>query len=88
MPGDRCIVYGNSKGKDASICLHRFPAGEKKKKCIEAMGLPESSVKQYSRICSRNFRNGDPTNGPDKNLGRKFASPKKQWSRRLSNGVL
>ena len=46
------------------------------------MGLHESSVKQYSRICSRHFRNGDPANGPDKSLGRKFASPKKQWSRR------
>ena len=89
MPGDRCIVCGNSKAKDASICLHWFPAGEIK--WIEAMGLSESSVKQHSRICSRHFRNGDPVNGPDKSLGKKFASPKKLWSKKglkgLSNGV-
>ncbi len=58
--GELCVETLKLKmpAKDASICLHRFPAGEKKKKWIEAMGLPESSVKQYSRIYSRHFRNG------------------------------
>lgn len=83
MAGDRCVVCGNSKAKDPNISMHRFPAGEmKRKRWIEIMGLAEGKVKQHSRICSRHFRNGDPANGPEKTLGKKFASPKKLWSRR------
>lgn len=83
MAGDRCIVCGNTKTKDASVSMHRFPAGElKRKRWIKTMELAEGTVKQHSRICSRHFRNGDPANGPDKTLGQKFASPKKRWSRR------
>ena len=73
----------NSKAKDPNISMHRFPAGEmKRKRWIEIMGLAEGKVKQHSRICSRHFRNSDPANGPEKTLGKKFASPKKLWSRR------
>ena len=51
MAGDRCVVCGNSKAKDPNISMHRFPAGEmKRKRWIEIMGLAEGKVKQHSRI--------------------------------------
>ena len=54
MAGDRCVVCGNSKAKYPNISMHRFPAGEmKRKRWIEIMGLAEG--KQHSRICSRQF---------------------------------
>ena len=83
ITGDRCIVCGNSKTKDPNISLHRFPAGEvKKRRWIEIMELIKGTVKPHSRICSRHFRNGDLSSGPERTLGKKFASPKKLYSKR------
>ena len=83
MPGDRCIVCGNSRAKDLSASFHRFPSDLSKKQLwIQEFGLLEGTVKPFSRVCSRHFRNGDPNNGPDKTLGARFASPKKRGTPR------
>lgn len=83
MPGDRCIVCGNTKAKDVSMSMHRFPMDEKKRnEWCKAFGLREGAVKAYSRVCSRHFRDGIVANGPEKTLGKRFASPKKRWTAR------
>ena len=88
MPGDRCIVCGSSRAKDPDASFHRFPSDLSKTKLwIEEFGLIEGSVKTFSRVCSRHFRNGDPVNGPDKTLGTRFASPKKRGTSRLKRAT-
>ena len=78
MLGDRCIVCGSSRAKDPSASFHHFPSDLSKKQLwIDEFGLLEASVKPFTRVCSRPFRNGDPANGPDKTMGSRFASPKK-----------
>ena len=88
MPGDRCIVCGNSRTKDPDASFHRFPSDLSKKQLwIAEFGLLEESVKPFSRVCSRHFRNGDPSNGPDKTLGARFASPKKRETSRSRRAI-
>ena len=54
---------------------------------IDEFGLLEASVKPFTRVCSRHFRNGDPANGPDKTLGARFASPKKRGTSRAQRAT-
>ena len=66
------------RAKDPNVSFHCFPSNLGKKQLwIEEFGLLEGSIKPFSRVCNRHFRNGDPNNGPDKTLDTKFASPKK-----------
>ena len=61
--------------------MHRFPAEEsKRKQWLEAFGLTKNLIKPHSHFYSRNFKDGNPANGPGKTVGKCFASPKKQWS--------
>ena len=58
-----------------------FPAEEsKRKQWFKAFGPTENLIKTHSCVCSRHFKDGNPANGPDKTVGKRFASPKKQWS--------
>ena len=83
MPGDRCVVCGNSKAKDPSISMHRFPSDAKKKqRWCEIFDMSYDDVKAYHRVCSRHFKDGNVQNGPDRTLGKHFASPKKPWTAR------
>ena len=88
MPGDRCIVCGSSRAEDPDASFHCFPSDlSKKQRWIEEFRLIEGSVKTFSRVCSRHFRNGDPANGPHKTLGARFASPKKRGTSRLKRAT-
>ena len=31
IPGDTCVVYGNTCASDPSVCFHRFPANPEKR---------------------------------------------------------
>ena len=83
MP-DTCFVCGNTKAKDPSVSFHRFPMDpERRSKWITYLHLKESAVKDFHRVCSRHFPNGDGTNNdPCLTLGKRFASPMKCWSAR------
>ena len=83
MPGDRCIVCGNTRQKDKSVSLHRFPRKEPKRgRWLEALELVEEDLKDFHRLCSRHFPDGDATKDPRLSLGKRFASPKKRWTSR------
>ena len=49
---------------------------------MRAMGLREDGIKDHHRVCSRHFPNADPRNKPELSLGKRFASPRKQWTSR------
>lgn len=82
MPGDRCVVCGNSRKRDPSASFHRV-----RKEWISDLGLTIDRIKGFTRVCSRHFRNGDISNGPDKHLGVRFASPKKRGTARAQRVV-
>lgn len=76
MPGDACIVCGNTRAKDRSVSMHRLPRDATKRgEWISALGLNEDDLKDYHRVCSRHFPNADPRNKPELSLGKRFASP-------------
>lgn len=83
MP-DACLVCGNTKAKDHSVSFHRFPKDqERRSKWISSLQLKENVVKDFHRVCSRHFPNGDAINNDlNLTLGKKFASPMKSWSAR------
>ena len=76
MPGDRCVICGNTRAKDNSISLHRFPSDpERRQLWMGALQLQEDEIKPDMRVCSRHFREGDAaTNVPNPALGKRFAS--------------
>ena len=83
MPGDQCIVCGNTRHKDKSVSLHRLPRKEPKRgRWLEALDFVEEDLKDFHRVCSRHFLDGDATKDPQLNLGKRFASPKKRWTSR------
>ena len=58
--------------------MFRFPADEtRRKQWLEALKLSEAEVGEHSRICSRHFLHGDPSNTSSLDIGKRFASPKK-----------
>ena len=70
MPGDQCIVCGNTRHKDKSVSLHRVPRKEPKRgRWLEAIDLVEEDLKDFHRVCSRHFLDGDATKDPQLNLG-------------------
>ena len=77
------MICGNSRTKDKSVSLHRFPADPAKRQAwIDALKLRVEDVKSHSRLCIRHFPNADPSKTPDLALGKRFASPKKSWTAR------
>ena len=82
-PEDQCIVCGNTRHKDNSVSLHRLPRKEPKQgRWLEALDLVEEDLKDFHRVYSRHFLDGDATKDPQLNLGKRFASPKKRWTSR------
>ena len=63
--------------------MRRFPQDEaKRQRWIEALALQDFVIKGHHRVCSRHFPNADVRNDPHLTLGKRFASPKKQWTGR------
>ena len=80
MHGDTCVV--NTQAIDKSVSMHRFPQDEVKwQQWIEEIGLQDVVIKDHHRFCSH-FSNGDARNDPQLTLGKRFGSPKKQWTGR------
>ena len=79
MPGDSCIVCGNSRAKTPQLSFHRFPSDpQRRSEWLEVFQLREDQVKPHHRVCSRHFPGGNPHNKPDLSLGKRFASPVKK----------
>lgn len=79
MPGDTCVICRNTCASDPSVSFHRFPANpEKRPVWLQVFQMDESDLKPYSRVCSRQFPDGDTKKEPEANLGKRFASPKKR----------
>ena len=39
MPGDTCIICGNTRAKDASVSMHRFPQEQmKRERWLRSLG--------------------------------------------------
>ena len=58
MPGDSCIVCGNSCIKDRGVSFHRFPSDPAHcSVCMQFFKLDET-VKSCSRVCCRHFPGG------------------------------
>ena len=88
MPGDSCIVCGNSRKKAPQLSYHRFPSNPvKRSQWLRVFELDPEAVKPHSRVCSRHFMNGDPKNDPQANIGRRFASPVKKGSDRTTRAI-
>ena len=79
MPGDTCVVCGNTRASDPSVCFHRFPANpEKRAVWLRVFQLDESDLEFYSRVCSRHFPDGDAKKEPEVNLGKRLLLPRKE----------
>ena len=77
MPNS-CVCCGRVKGKDGKVSMFRLPADKKRRQqWLDALDLTEDDVNEYTRVCSRHFLHGNPSNPPSLDLGKKFASPKK-----------
>ena len=65
--------------------MHCFPPLSKPElhqQWFVALNLKSEDVKSHHCVCSRHFRNGDTSNLPSLNLGKKFRSPKKMLTPR------
>lgn len=84
MPGDTCIMCGNTRAKDPSVSMHHFPMeNTKKQRWLKALGLQDDEVGSHHRVCSRHFPEGDAkSHDPQLNLGKRFALPMKRWTGR------
>ena len=83
MPGDTCVFCGNTRQKDPSVSMHRFPQDPKlRSEWIKALKLDDRAIKSHHRLCSRHFPQGNRNNIPSSSLGKRFASPKKCWTSR------
>ena len=88
MPGDSCVVCGNSRKKAPKLSYHRFPTNQaKRSQWLRVFQLDPEVVKPHTRVCSRHFMNGDPINDPQANIGRRFASPIKKGSDRITRAI-
>ena len=89
MPGDACIVCGNTRKKAPQLSYHRFPSDpERRALWLQAFQLTEEQIRPHSRVCSRHFPDGNPLNKPDLSLGKRFASPVKKGAPRTKRAKL
>ena len=64
-------------GETKDVSMFRFPADEsRKEQWLKALGLKASKITKKTRICSRHFLNGDSSQVPSLDTGKRFASPK------------
>ena len=63
MPGDTCVFCGNTRQKDPSVSMHRFPQDPKlRSEWIKALKLDDRAIKSHHRLCSRHFPQGNRNN--------------------------
>ena len=88
MPGDLCVVCGNYRKHNPQLSFHRFPTDVAKRSLwVRIFEMDPEAVKPHHRVCSLHFLNGDPKNGPQPHIGRRFASPIKKGSDRRARAI-
>ena len=74
-----CIV--RKKGPvEGSVTMHCFPLlskPEQRHQWLSTLNLKLHDIKNHHCACSRHFRNGDTSNSPSVNFGKKIFFPKK-----------
>ena len=89
MTGETCVLCGNTRKKQPQLSYHRLPAHPVKRALwLKEFKLSEDQLKSHSRICSRHFHGGDPRNGPEVSIGKRFASPMKEDAPRTKRANL
>ena len=80
MPGDMCVYCGNTRQKDPSVLMHRFPQHMKlRSEWTKALKLHDSDIKSHHRLCSRYFHKEIRRIWmPSSLLGKCFAFPKER----------
>ena len=65
-------------------CVLTYNSTKKPKRgrWLEVLDLVEEDLKDFHRVCSRHFPDGDTMKDPQLNIGKRFASPKRQWTSR------
>ena len=87
MPNS-CLLCGHVKKQNEKVSMFRFPADPKKKQqWLLSLNLTENDITEQSRVCSKHFLHGNSSNIPVRNLGRRFASPRKCNTERNSRAV-
>ena len=77
MPNS-CVCCGHIKGKGDQISMFHVPAEKKRRQqWLGVLQLSANDVNEHTRVCSRHFLHGNPSNIPALDLGKRFASPKK-----------
>ena len=88
MPGDSCVVCGNSHKKAPKLPYHRFPTNHVKcSQWLWIFQLDPEMVKPHTRVCSCHLLNGNWINDPQANVGRQFASLIKKGSDRTMKAI-
>ena len=77
--GHTCVVCGNKSKLDSEASFHRFPSAlEKILTWLRTFGIEEHELQAQSRVCSRQFPDGDTKRDSSSLvLGKRFASPVK-----------
>ena len=75
----RCLREYSSKRQER---VYAPLSSRQRQRWIEALSLQDIVIKDHHCICSRHFPNDDARNDPQLTLGKRFASPKKQWTGR------
>lgn len=80
MPATCIVCHSKHKKKDdRTVSMFRFPSDkETHDKWLSSLELRREDVKPHSRVCSRHFLNGDPSQIPSLHLGKRLYSPKKK----------
>ena len=88
MPGDCCVVCGNYRINNPGLSFHRIPTEPAKRSVwVQVLELDPETLKPHHRVCSRHFLNGDPKNGPQPHIGKRFSSPIKKGSDRNTRAI-
>ena len=82
------MCCGQVKRKNEQLSMFRFPSDKAKKEVwLRSLGLSQADISVNTRICSRHFLNGNSSNIPAPDLGKRFASPKKLHNERSSRAI-
>eukprot|EP00731_Ephydatia_muelleri_P014301 Em0008g21a len=89
MSGNTCIVCQSTRCNEPLLKFYRIPPDlNKRALSLRVLHLSDHILKPHYRVCSKHFRDGDPKNGPELLLGKKFATPVKRNDARTTRSIL
>ena len=89
MSGNTCIVCQSTRRNEPLLKFYRIPPDLNKRALwLRVLHLSDHILKPHYRVYSKHFRDGDPKNGPELLLGKKFATPVKRNDARITRSIL